>query len=858
MIFTENFHKYNLPFHGVRLPQIKVPDKDNYTYLTELCLRRFEDKLNRGIIDPTKAEIYTERCKTELGVLRKHNLVDYVLLVEDILSFCDRNNVARGVSRGSAGGSLVFYLLNCIKIDPIKYELPFTRFISEARLKSNTVDGVVFLNGKSIPDFDMDLSYLRRNEVIAYLEQKHPGKVSKISTTITFSGKILIKDCCKAFLNYTEQQATEISSMVERHFGKVEKLSETYKDSADFKKWVDANPKNKECFQIAQKLEELARARGQHPSGICVSFFDILETLPLDLSPAKDVVTCYDMNSVAEITVKLDFLGLKNADINQQVCELIGTTQDAIDVNHESIYNFYQYSADYFGLFQIERGLTKKTVIEVKPKNLEQLACCLSLSRPGTYKDIPKYLDYIHKGKLESIYPEIDKLLSKTANVLLYQEQVIELLVKVYKFPEVDADMVRYAIGKKLKAEMLKWEPVLFQKGNENNIPEEVTQKIWETMRDSADYQFSKNHATPYAMMTAINTYLKVNHPKEFFLCLLKMTKNEPNSLEALNEIVPELPHFDIKLLPPHITKSDLDFTLQDGNIRFGLSSIKGISTKTIEKLNKFRSQYSNKFEIFHAAEQAKLGIGILSALIQAGCLDGYVQNRSMICLEAQLWRLLSEKEKMIAMQMGPENDFNLTAILRKLHKEVTNDKGKPFIKDSRRATIIKYYEPWKKIYDKNSSQEPLANYFYEKLLLGFSYSQSLKNLYKDVYPDLMPISEVLNCEEYDVVRFMGEVSEVTEGKTKAKGNKYVKLTVKDDTGSIFCYIFNQYIEENYDANKGKYEEGDIVFVRGKKKDGGTIFADSIITQTTGIFTKLSQLKDEKPTEDIEKSVDKT
>lgn len=856
-----NFKPYKLNFEGVRLPEIKISDEerkslnidqksDNYTYLNKLCENGFNKKLEKNIINLKDKEKYIKRYQYELEVVKKNNLTDYFLLVYDILHWCDINGIARGVSRGSASGSLVFYLLECSNIDPVRYLLPFSRFISEARLQSQIIDNIVYLNGKTMPDYDADVSYKKRQNVIDYINTKYNNKTSKIITTIKFSGKILIKDVVKTFLEYSESQSMDISSLIDRHFGKVEKLSEAYENNKDFKKWADLN---KECFDIACSLESLPRAAGQHPSGIAISFSNIDEFIPLELSTGKEIVTSYDMEDVATIMVKLDVLGLKNCDINYEVCQLLGLDYKNININDPEIYEFLKTNSNYFGLFQIEIGLTRKTVQEVKPRDIDELACCLSLSRPGVYEYIPDYIKYVQNGEIKKIHPLIDKTLEKTAGIIVFQEQVTQLCVEVFGMNEIDADQIRYCIGKKKKDDILKWQPVIFEQGQKKNIPKDVIELVWKTIQDSADYQFCKNHAYAYAAMTATNAFLKKKYPKEFFLCLLNMAKEEANTSEIISQITPELNSFGIKLLSPHILKSGMSFTIEGDNLRFSLAAVKGIAEKSLEKLRNFCHDYSNKFEIFTAATESKLPIFVLNSLISAGALDDYLtDSRTRTVLESQTYNLLTDREKKRIIEIGKDFNYNLINILKYL-KLPQNGSDKPFLKESRVKTIRKEYTFFQKMYDQNSKNEDLNSYIHEKTLLGYSYSHNLFNILKKSYPDIEDISECLGELDDTKVVIGGELSEFKSGTSKNK-NKYLKASIYDGFGKINIMMMengylnnkkvNQFEINNELNNDKKLEDGNIVVCVGRKSKD-IVFCDKIVIQDYKIIQKISEIKKE-------------
>ena len=831
----------------VRLPAIHIhEDKrkligcptnaDNHTYLTMLADKKFEEiKSEFG----EKVHDYALRYKNELATFQKHGLTDYVLLVNDILSNVDEQEIARGIARGSAAGVLVFYLLGCTQIDPIRHGLYFTRFLNEARVQTKVINGVSLVKGKSMPDVDSDISFRDRQKVIDYIEKEYAGKTAKIVTISRLSGKILIKEVTKIVLDYTETQAKELSDHVERHFGTVEKLTQTYENSPDFKKWADANPKT---YQIAQKLELLNKNKSRHPSGIVVSYYPVNDIIPLELSSDKSIVTSYDMYEIANLLVKIDILGLKNADINHDVGKMTGVKTSKIDVNHPSIYEFLQQSENYYGLFQIESGLTKKVVLQVKPKNIDQLSACVAISRPGAYQYIDKYVKYLHGGELESIYPAIDNILRETGNVILYQEQINAICQEVYKMSAIDADQIRYCIGKKDKEGMKKWEPVLYAAGKEQKIPEEVTQYFWDTCNKSADYLFVRGHAFSYAYMTAINTYLKTNHPAEFYLALLQMAKFEPDTTTVIAAIYAELQQTPIRLLPPDLLKSDLEFRLENGNIRYSLGAIKGVAEKSFEKLIQFRKPYSNKFEMFMAAQQAGLSIGILASLLQAGCLEPmFKESRSKLVLEAQLFNLLTPREIPLVLQLAEQFKFDLIAILQHLNK-TNNEKGKPIIKSSRMETLRRDFKGYHRIYQQNTKEPAFCNWYFEQQALGFSYSNTLKKIFLEESPHLLDSLEIRSLENDENCQFVGVVTKAYQSKSKA-GNKYLKCEVNDEVGNLPVFVFSNKMEKCLEDN-GRYPiETDVIHVIGTKKDNA-IFANYVKIQTKKIITKLSEVKD--------------
>lgn len=385
-------------------------------------------------------------------------------------------------------------------------------------------------------------------------------------------------------------------------------------------------------------------------------------------------------------------------------------------------------------------------------------------------------------------------------------------------------------------------------------------QKTIDLEVDSTDHNFysngivvSNSHSLATSYLTALTVYLKYKYPTEFYLACLKEIKGKPDSIEAISQINQELRSFGIKLLPPHILNSDIDFKVVGNDILFGLGSIKGISEKTIEKLNRFRHPHSNKFEIFAGAKEAGLSIGVLASLILVGSLDIQGQKRAKLVYEAQLFNILTPREKQLVIQFGDQFSHDLVKCLRHI-RTLKNEKGKLLIKDSRYETIKKYEAPYKQMFEFNNKNEQLASYFFESRLLGYAYSVNLMEIYKPVAPDLMTIEEVNSCLEYEKVHFVGEAIKVVSKKGRESGQKYIRIEVQDHTGS--CQVLlcnsNKYakIEEHIEENERSVKEGDIVSIRGDKgKD--IIFAKKIGIQECTIFEKISQLKNIKE-EDIE------
>lgn len=845
--FNSLFSSIKLPLYGVRLPEFNIESRlkkqyglkeesSNYDFLMQVCRANFK-KLNIAKEDFPK---YAERVKYELETIKELGFLDYILLVWTVINYCNENSIPVGLGRGSAAGSLILYLLGVTKVDPIKYELFFERFISKIRAKKQVVDGITYLDGSLMCDVDIDICYYNRPKVIKFLEQLFSGRTAKILTLTTLSGKLLIKECGKIIDEKPETEMNDVSSLIPKTFGQVMDLKKAYGEVADFKNWCDNNPRS---YKTALKLRGLIKNKSVHASGMMLSYYPIDQSCPTELTSDKEHVSSYDMNWASIFNVKLDLLGLRSVSIVDRVCRLVGIKIDDINFNDSFIYQQLQDLKTPHGCFQIEADTNFKVCKKVKPRNLEELSGVLALARPGALEFVDQYSNFTNNNQYEGIHEFFDSVLGGSGGVALYQEQLMKMSNKI-GFTLDEAEVLRRIVGKKKVEEVKKWQEKIKDKIKENNLAPEIGDILWRILENSANYSFNKSHSMSYAALAACTVYLKFKYPKEFFLALLEMTKHEPAPLQEISKIQKELRHFGIKLLGPHILKSETDFSIQTNDIRFGLSSIKGISEKTMDKLKNFKSDQSNKFEVFEAAKEVGISIGVLSALIQAGALDGFSSSRSRVVLEAQLWNVLTDKEKVLSMQYGPEQDYDLLKTVKKL-SESKNENGKLLIKESRLETIKKKYDPYLKIYQQNNKSESFANWFYENKLLGYSYDKSLNEIFKNKMPNLVTTAQISEAPNNQMLYVVGRVLESSEWISKnEKKTRTFKMILSDEFGSIPVLTFNDKIDLNKSLNSETLpKEEDVVIVKGVKKQD-CLFGDTISIQTLKIYTKLSEVKE--------------
>lgn len=852
--FVKKFQGVSFDIHGVRLPKFKpkkkkeleLKDDDNLSFLKALCSHGLK---TRNLLKENKQK-YIDRTKKELSIIEELGFVDYILLVYDVINFCNEEDIPTGLGRGSAAGSLVLYLIGVTHVDPIKHGLYFERFISKIRAKKQVVDGITYLDGELMCDVDLDICYYSRPKVLKYLEDKFKGKTAKILTLNTLTSKLLIKECGKVVASKEEAEMNAVSSYIPKVFGKVQSLETAIDEVPEFKDWCD---KNKNVYNVAKKLVGLVKNKGVHPSGVLLSYKELESSCPVELSSDKDPVSGYDMNWVSLSNVKLDILGLRSVSVVDQACKEIGIKVTDINLEDEFIYQQLQDLRSPHGIFQIEADANFRVCQKVKPKSLDQLSAVLALARPGALAFADQYANYSNNDVYEAIHPVFDEILATTGGVCLYQEQMMQMAHKI-GFTLDESEILRRIVGKKKVTEVKKWKKKIREKVDKNRLSNEWTgtkgamdvgDVLWSVLEDSANYSFNKSHSLAYACLAASTIYLKFKYPKEFFLALLKMTRHEPDPVKEISKIAKEFDLFGIKLLPPHIVKSNLDFKIEGGDIRFGLLSIKGISDKSIDKLMNFRKEFATKFEIFQAAKEAGISLSILCPLIQAGALEGFKQSRTKVVYEAQVWNLLTNREKMYALPLGEKFDYDLVKVIQYLYKDLKDEKGRPIIKESRLGTIKKHSKPYSLIYEQNRKNEEFANWYYENHLLGYTHGVSLRDIFsekRDGLQELDSTREVIDLPLRDKATMVGTVSDKPYKGRSKKGSDYLRLEVADETGIIRVMVFNEKLERCERDNNGLPKEGNIIIVKGTKFDEA-IFADLITVQDNKVYTKLSQIK---------------
>lgn len=507
--FTKNFSKYEFPNYGyVRLPEIKISDQEkqnlglknnasNLDYLIALARKGFKEKSAK--INKNKYKIYGDRIKYETALLEELGFVDYILLVYQIIQKARELGVFIDYGRGSVAGSATCWLLGISGVDPIDKGLFFERFVSKARAGKKYIDGNLYLKGELLADVDINLGN-GIDQIVKYLNEIYPNRVSKILNISTFTTKILLKDIFKSLEEANETQAKEVSDLIESHFGIVESIEDARKNHPVFEKWCN---EHKDVIKIADKMADLCRQTSTHASGYLVGFEELNDLIPLELSKDGEIVSSYDMREVSNFFVKLDLLGLATNQILKGIIDNIPEKLEDIELDNNSfIYDKFQ-TGDLlpYGLYQISADCAYGVLNKVKPKDILELSHVNALARPGALSYLQKFCDNTNPCP----HPVFEKILAPTRNFCLYQETMMQMSVAV-GFTLDEAEQLRKIVGKKLVDKVKEWKDKIYKKCEDNGFDKEIGDILWKILEDSAKYSFNLC-LSPDTIVETLNGY---------------------------------------------------------------------------------------------------------------------------------------------------------------------------------------------------------------------------------------------------------------------------------------------------------------------------------------------------------------
>ncbi|MCL4836895.1 MAG: DNA polymerase III subunit alpha [Thermoanaerobaculia bacterium] len=574
--------------------------------------------------------VYRERLRHEMDVIRRVGFAGYFLVVWDFIRFARERGIPVGPGRGSAAGSLVSYALRITDIDPLRYDLLFERFLNADRI--------------SMPDIDIDFCMRRRGEVIQYVSEKYGrDHVAQIITFGTLAAKALIRDVGRVLgipYGKTDRIAKLLPDMTRS-------LAEAASSVESLAEEVKKDPEVRQIVELGSRLEGLARHPGMHAAGVVITPRPIDELVPLCRTANDEILTQWDMTVIEKLgLLKMDFLGLRTLTVIDDTLTALrrqGVELDLDDVplDDPEVYRLF-CEGRTSGIFQFESAGMRDMLRRALPSRFEDLAALNAIYRPGALqaKMHEAFIRRKHgREKVVYILPETKEILEETYGVIAYQEQVMQLAVRVAGFTASEADVLRKAMGKK-KAEVMAEQREKFVDGAvARGVVRKRAEMLWEQIEPFAGYGFNKSHSVAYAMLAYKTAYLKTHHPVAFMAAMLS---SEMGSTDDVVKHVQECREMGIEVLPPDVNQSEWPFTIVGDKIRFGLGAIKGVGEAAAEAILEARRRlgsFRSLGELVAEVEGRHLNQKVLDCLVKSGALDGFGFHRA--CLAAAAERML-------------------------------------------------------------------------------------------------------------------------------------------------------------------------------------------------------------------------
>ncbi|MCD6034326.1 MAG: dnaE1 [Rickettsiales bacterium] len=575
-----------------------------------------------------KAEqVYKDRLQFELDVIIKMGFSGYFLIVSDFIRWSKRHDIPVGPGRGSGAGSVVAWALLITDLDPIRFGLLFERFLNPERV--------------SMPDFDVDFCQERRDEVIRYVQEKYgQDHVAQIITFGKLQARAVLRDVGRV-LQMPYGQVDRICKLVPNNPAQPVTLAEAIEIEPDLRRERDDDNDVKLLLQIGLQLEGLNRHASTHAAGVVIGDRPLSQLVPLYRDPRSNMaVTQYSMKyAEAAGLVKFDFLGLKTLTVIKQAVDLIRNTRNVpldialIPLDDPKTYKMLG-EGDAVGVFQLESAGMRDTLFKMKPDRLEELIALISLYRPGPMDNIPTYIACKHGEQApDYLHPKLTEILNETFGVIIYQEQVMQIAQVLSGYSLGGADLLRRAMGKKIKEEMDQQRKLFVDGAVDNSVDKAQAEGIFDLVAKFAGYGFNKSHAAAYALISYQTAYLKANYPVEFLVASMNLDIHDTDKLAVFAH---EAHSHDIRLLPPDINSSEAMFSvekLEDGTlgIRYALGALKGVGSAAMEGAvneRKAHGPYKDLFDLASRCDQKTINKRQIESLAKAGAFDSIHNNR--------------------------------------------------------------------------------------------------------------------------------------------------------------------------------------------------------------------------------------
>ena len=631
---VENTHKIaercnvEIVFGEQKLPKYDVPEEypDAFSYLTYLCEKGLKERYEN--VTPE----LEERLHYELGVIRDMGFVDYFLIVWDYVNYAKSHDIAVGPGRGSAAGSIVSYCLKITNIDPIRYNLIFERFLNPERV--------------SMPDIDIDFAPEGRQAMIAYVSEKYgPEKVVQIISFGTMAARNAIRSVGRA-LDINRSLVDKVAKAIPNGSNQMT-LSQALKESPDFIKYYNESSDVKYLVDMSLQLEGVPNHPSKHAAGVVIGREPIVEYVPLCKNSGDDAIsTQFEKDTLEQLgLLKMDFLGLRNLTVIKDALKNIEErTGEVIDIDNINMAdpNVFELisSGDCAGVFQLESGGMQSFMKELKPNSLEDVVAGISLYRPGPMDFIPQYIKGKNTtGPIKYDTPELEPILEPTYGCIVYQEQVMQIVMSLAGYSMGKSDEVRRAMSKK-KAGVMEKEREYFVYGNEelgvpgcikNGISEDVANKIFDEMTDFASYAFNKSHAAAYCVITYQTAYLKRYYPLDYMAALLTSVRDKSEKLKTYIEAVRRM---GIKILPPDVNYGEGRFTVAENGIRYGMSAIKSVGDAVVDAIVEERRTnglFKDLKDYISRMSGKEANKRTIESFILAGAFDSFGANRKQM-----------------------------------------------------------------------------------------------------------------------------------------------------------------------------------------------------------------------------------
>ncbi len=729
-------------------------------------------------VPETEHPKYFERLNYELGVIAKMGFSSYFLIVSDFVQWSVHHHVPVGPGRGSGAGSIVAWSLLITNLDPIKFRLIFERFLNPERI--------------SMPDFDIDFCQEKRELTINYVCEKYGRtRVGHIITFGKLQARAVLRDVGRV-LEMPYGQVNSICKLVPQNPTNPLSLQQAIDVEPALQDLIKSDEQVARLFDISLKLEGLSRHCSTHAAGIVIANQDLDELVPLYKDPKSDIpVTQFNMKYVEKAgLVKFDFLGLKTLTTIQQTVDLLKNRNIDLDINFiplddEKVFKLVN-KIETVGVFQLESTGMRDVIRKLKPDRFEDFIALVALYRPGPMDDIPKYVARKH-GEEPIVYahPLVKDILEPTYGVMVYQEQVMQIAQVMAGYSLGQADLLRRAMGKKIKSEMAMQKERFINGCVERGIDKEIADSLFEQINKFAGYGFNKSHATPYALISYQTAYLKAHYPVEFMIALMNLDKGNTDKLSYFKQ---ELDRLHIKLLPPDINKSVSNFSVEKSGdelqIRYGLSAVKGVGEAAVQELIDERNKNGAFYDVSNFLKRSTQKVAnkkLLESLICSGAFDEVHNNRRELFMNVQNminFHDISKNKKQFSL-FGNQDDEKLK---------------------------LKKHNEWSEIEKLNYEFSAIGFYLSSHPMMGFE--EELHRIGVIHYSDIIEMGDF----EGNII-LSGIIVKVVK-KISKNGSRFAFIHLSDISGAYEVVAFSDVFSKAFET----LEEGKMVIVKASVK----------------------------------------